>query len=996
MKRLFVSAALLPLLHAGAAQAETKISTATTTPVRTSTIASGQPDHILIESAGSIAPTAAGAAVTIDSSNAVTNNGTISFNGVSGATGIEIKPGHFMGLANNGTISIVEDYTATDGDSDGDIDGVFAQGANRFGIRALSGGATPTNGNISNAGAITVEGNDSGGISIENRLNGTLTHSGTISVVGDRGVGVRADSVSGDVRILGSVGVQGEGSVGVQVGQIDGGLILQSAVRATGYRYTDRLADAVRAKLDADDLKQGGSAVRVTGSIGRGILLDRPPLDSSTTDTDEDDDGITDTAESTAAITSYGAAPAIDIGGTTAITLGVVGTGDYGFGIVNRGNIAASGVNDGISGTALRIGAGVTVQGGLHNWGGSSIAARAFGAQSTAVLVNAGATLGYLRNGGTISAEQTGGLHDATAIRDLSGTLTLLENSGTISAAMSVPTTVSQTGRVIAIDLSANTTGATVRQRKFDAGDAPAIVGDVLFGSGADRLELTAGTLKGAMSFGAGADSLVITGGATATGRIVDTDGRLSIDVTEGTLAVTNSAPLNLTSLNVGSKGVLSVAIDPGATAARFNVAGAVTIATGAQLDVTLTGISRGNQSYQIIQAQSLTAGQAGATLAGAPYLYQAALRTDVAAKAVYVDVRPKTAAELGLNRSGTQAYDAVFASLDKDEDIEAAFLAQDTQAGFDALYDQMLPDHSGGVLMSAAAISAAVSSAVAQPMAIDQSSGRGVWAQEVVFNLKHDRSDAMGYKSQGFGFAAGMDLQGYSNALGANISFVTADVKDRGAAADEEVTMSLLGLGLYWRYDGGPLQVAVRGGGGYAFLDGDRRLVSETLNLRTKADWNAWMIDGYAGASYELRMGSFYARPEASLSYIRLAEDGYSEKGGGDGFDLTVDDRTGDLLAGEALLALGWRFGDEVYLAPEIKAGYRAKLAGGPPKTTAHFSGGQDFTLSPEDVFKGGIIGRVGFRGGAARVLYAVNGGATIDDDYEEYDVRATVRFQF
>ena len=56
MKRLFVSAAVLPLLYAAAAQAETKISTATTAPVRTSTLANGQPDHLTIEAAGSIAP----------------------------------------------------------------------------------------------------------------------------------------------------------------------------------------------------------------------------------------------------------------------------------------------------------------------------------------------------------------------------------------------------------------------------------------------------------------------------------------------------------------------------------------------------------------------------------------------------------------------------------------------------------------------------------------------------------------------------------------------------------------------------------------------------------------------------------------------------------------------------------------------------------------------------------------------------------------------------
>ena len=73
MKRLFVSAAVLPLLAASVSHAETKISTATTTPVRTSTIANGQPDQLTIESAGSIAPTVAGPAVTVDSSNAVTN-----------------------------------------------------------------------------------------------------------------------------------------------------------------------------------------------------------------------------------------------------------------------------------------------------------------------------------------------------------------------------------------------------------------------------------------------------------------------------------------------------------------------------------------------------------------------------------------------------------------------------------------------------------------------------------------------------------------------------------------------------------------------------------------------------------------------------------------------------------------------------------------------------------------------------------------------------------
>lgn len=997
MKRLLVSAAVLPLLYAASAHAETKITTATTAPVKTSTAASGQPDHLTIDAAGSIAPTVAGPAVTVDSSNAVINNGSITFTGVNGATGVQVNGGVATAITNAGTISVAEDYTATDTDSDGDVDGPFAQGSARFGIRVLSPGAT---GNVVNSGTVTIEGNDSGAISLEGRLTGSLTSSGAVAVLGDRSVGVRADAVSGDVKILGAVQVQGEGTVAVRLGDVDGAVALQGAISSTGYRSTDRLADAARAKLDADDLKQGGGAVVITGNVGKGILLDRPPTDSSTTDTDEDKDGVTDTAEGTAAIASYGAAPAIAIGGASATTIGVVGTGDLAYGFVNKGSVTGNGVNDGIAGTALRIGqAGggvVTVQGGINNISGATIVGRSYLAQSTAVLVNANAVVPALKNAGTIGAEQNGGLHDARAIVDLSGSLKLIENSGAIRAVVNPATGVTQTGKAIAIDLSANTTGATVRQALVNSTDTPAIGGDVLFGSGADRLELLAGTFAGNMTFGGGADTLILDGGATAAGRISDSDGKLAIEVRNGRLTVANTETVTVSSLNLGAKGVLAVKVDPTLTNTRLNVAGAAVVETGAQVNVTLTAISRGARSYQIVQAQSLTVGQAGATLAGAPFLYSANLRADTTAGALYVDLRPKTASELGLNRSGSQAYDAVFASLDKDDAIEQAFLAQTTQAGFQGLYDQMLPDHSGGVLMSAAAISAAVSGAVAQPMAIDRSSGTGMWAQEVAFNIRRDRQDAAGFKSQGFGFAAGMDLQGEATALGANVSFVTTDVKDRGAAAGEEVSMNLVGAGLYWRLDGGPLQAAVRGGVGYAFFDGDRRLESPTLSLRADSKWNAWMVDAYAGVSYEMQVGSFYARPELSASYLRLAEDGYKEKNGGSGFNLIVDKRTGDMLTGEALLALGWKFGDETYFAPEIKAGYRAKLAGGPAKTTAHFDGGADFTLDPEDVFKGGAVVRAGFRGGASRVLYAVNAGGTMDGDYREYDVRVTVRFQF
>ena len=105
---------------------------------------------------------------------------------------------------------------------------------------------------------------------------------------------------------------------------------------------------------------------------------------------------------------------------------------------------------------------------------------------------------------------------------------------------------------------------------------------------------------------------------------------------------------------------------------------------------------------------------------------------------------------------------------------------------------------------------------------------------------------------------------------------------------------------------------------------------------------------------------------------------------------------RNSDLLTAQGLVAIGWKFGDDIFWSPEIKAGYRARLAGGPGKTTAHFDGGADFTLDAEDVSKGGVIARVGVRGGSARFLYNRDAGTTMDSNYKEYDVRGTVRFQF
>ncbi|MFD2577820.1 hypothetical protein ACFSTD_02605 [Novosphingobium colocasiae] len=102
-----------------------------------------------------------GTAVTMDSNNAVSNAGKILVNPASnanGGAGIVANAGTTGDIVNSGTITIDEPYVATDTDNDGDLDGPYALGSGRYGIRTLG----DHTGKISNSGTISVEGNDLG------------------------------------------------------------------------------------------------------------------------------------------------------------------------------------------------------------------------------------------------------------------------------------------------------------------------------------------------------------------------------------------------------------------------------------------------------------------------------------------------------------------------------------------------------------------------------------------------------------------------------------------------------------------------------------------------------------------------------------------------------------------------------------------------------------------------------------------------------------------
>jgi hypothetical protein len=105
----------------------------------------------------------------------------VTIGNANGAVGIAALAGTSGDIVNSGTITIDEPYTPTDSDNDGDLDGPFALGSNRFGIRTEGAHS----GKIDNSGTIAVEGNDSAGIWLGGPLAGAFAHDGKTTVLGD-------------------------------------------------------------------------------------------------------------------------------------------------------------------------------------------------------------------------------------------------------------------------------------------------------------------------------------------------------------------------------------------------------------------------------------------------------------------------------------------------------------------------------------------------------------------------------------------------------------------------------------------------------------------------------------------------------------------------------------------------------------------------------------------------------------------------------------------
>jgi hypothetical protein len=1050
-KSLFSAAAAAPLalLAAAPAWSATTIDNARTTPVATSTANNGQPDDVTISSSGSVAVTGP-VAVTLDSNNTLTNSGTISIKDVDGSTGVLIQGGHTGAFVNGGAVTINESYTATDTNNDGIVDGPYAKGTGRYGVRVI--GASPFVGSltINSTGAINVTGNNSFGLSVESPLQGDIIVGGTLSTLGDNSTALSISGpLTGKVRLAGAVNANGAGAIAADIsGNITGSLAIYSAVQATGFRAIVRSSDpTVNAKLLPENLLLAGPSLRVRGDILGGLFIGAAPTGTTTTDTttDADGDGIVDSAEGRGTLNNFGSAPALMIGESGRdVRLGAFGAGANNYGLIVRGVINGSGVFDNFGGAGVQIGVAggtvhidggmrvvgqITAQGyeadstAIHLLSGSqvpqfvnegSVLANANSAKATnatALFLDAGSSITSLANTGTLTASLTGALGSAYAVVDKAGSIVSVTNTNTILADL-VPAASGGTtlGRTVALDLSANTTGVSIVQSaNADTTITPKIGGDILLGSGADTVQISAGAVGGALDFAGGQGSLSISGGAAYAGQLTSS-GVMALSVSNGTLRDESSSAIAASSLDVGSSGLLVVTADPTAgKATRFNVSGSANIAQGGRLGLHLASLLPGGpQSYTIISAGTLSVPISDASLSGqTPYLYVAGFRASQAAGTVDLDIRRRTAQEAALNRSQTAAYDPVYNSLALDPNIQRAFLAQTDQGGLVSMLDQMLPDHAGGVFRALSWAAEQQGVAAGEPPLGEEEQGpTRAWTQEIVLSENKDAQQASAYRVFGFGIVGGVEsVSSHGDALGVKVGLVTANVRNPDVPSDNLLGVSQLSAGAYWRGDFGGLETDAQLGAGFIWVNNRREfLFSDSdgvVHRVAKSNWAGYSLSGRLGARYTAELGNVILQPRVHVDYFRMHEGGYTEHGGGAGFDLAVDPRTGDQLSVTGTVLAGMNFGSTSSTGfrwrPQVEVGYRARLAGSAGTTTAQFVGAPDtITLVAESLRKSAAIGRAGLRIYSNYLDLLLDAGAEYNKDVTDIDVHLTARTVF
>lgn len=674
--------------------------------------------------------------------------------------------------------------------------------------------------------------------------------------------------------------------------------------------------------------------------------------------------------------------------------------------------------------TGISLGDGAIVGTFVNDGGVSTNVATLVGHTATSLLIEDGAELSTLINGGSISSRVIGESGNAYAIRDLSDGLTQITNTGTISASQTddgVDAAVIGVAR--AIDVSASVADVTYVQElatpiddvngddSIDSNDvvAPTLIGDIVFGSGNDTLISTAGDMTGDVYFGLGDGDMTLQstdfegdviftngtnsidlvsssfvgdvlfeGGTTSfslndslfEGSLVSDGGLDSLSAVNSDLYLSAGTSATLNTLSLTGESVLQVDLDPNAgnIPASLTVTGNASLGENVIIRPDLQSISSTDFTHTVIDAGTLSFGGTldDTQIAGIPFLYQVELLVNEDTRdTLDLQFNLKSTEELGLDLNQAAAFDAVLDVFSNDSQLGAALADITEEAEFHQTYSLLLPQRTDAATRYLSSQGSAAFGALGNRLKTIENSAerpRSVWAQEyfTVIDIEAE-TDVPGYNGSGLGFATGLDSRfGPLDVAGLYINYSSGDFEEKTGGSNP-VTTSAFGVGLYAKESLGPLDFMIASQVSAVTFNSRREVELGDFTYNQTGEWKGTSAMTSASVASRFEAGQFYARPQISVDFFQLDQDGYSETGD-DRLAMEVGASETDRSSATAVLDVGtrWQVGgrNPAYIIPEVSLGYRSELSSTPYQATARFLGSEEsFEIISQETFSDALL---------------------------------------
>ncbi len=521
-----------------------------------------------------------------------------------------------------------------------------------------------------------------------------------------------------------------------------------------------------------------------------------------------------------------------------------------------------------------------------------------------------------------------------------------------------------------------------------------------------------------------------VAGPITAQGTLdvqVDGTGTLSIQNVGTTLATRNfNVAGGSTSNGITNAGTVNITVSQDATVGPVISATTAVLNTGAQLNVTYGSFITSSGTFALIQTplNGLTVSQSdvarysaqvgctlGCTEGTLPFLFNSASVTLVpddgqGHEILQLNISAKSVDQLGLTGYARIMQPLANIAIAKDTALGAAMIAGiNSKSDAQAAYDAFAPDVSGGIRAVAISLTDQATGQVGARLRdlrlfAKEEGDLTLWGNQFgEYMATHGQNVAgvpggnepssctaaacgtvnlNGFKDHGFGFSMGLDEGSPATGwYGAAFTFYSGDVAETGDRVSKTQTLWYM-LSGYSTWRGRGLFVDSQVNVGYGDFKGKRDLVldipasptvpTDTTFTREADSKRAGLLASIGltiGA--QMKYGWLVNIPQISIDGMTLREEGFTERNGGVGMDLTVKPYYGNSL--RAFL------GDEIrtnidlgdfFLQPSARAGYRFDFLNDPVKLKAQFADdpstlakdpGALFTIQGPDPSRGNVV---------------------------------------